>query len=605
MLISHSQWQCAFIWSTKASTNKPIHEPTFNPFLSSEPPKRKDHSNLRTLIAYPEDSLIANPKSTTKMSNQPEQQVPLQDFDDFLQNNPDFDFTDFDDLTTLETDNELHQTLDPESLTSISGFGAPQELFPIQPEPQIPQYPTPSISTGAHYHPQIGWYYPAPPPSQIPTHAMPYQPSMDMTPVSSVPVSQYTSGTSTPIPAVANPSRFEGTATSAPQAKRTRAPSKRKYGPSAFLDARAQGRNSVSNEDANFFSSNASRRDGRADPSAATLDMLFKRKTGRPDVVQACVCNDKGEERIKRPKNAFILYRLSRSGALVKKLGGFNNNQISKIAAQDWNNASAEEKAKFYKLAEEEKARHAQKYPNYKYKAGGGARAKFGSISCTCGAYEANISNFHAKTGGSADIVDSTEHDDDQDGSDAQGDDYVPPRQIRRIRRSPPARLANLPNKAPPNIDVASLGLPANQVAQAEQLLSGLKRKYELDNDGTVPEDAGLAKRRSPRSKRKSISYNEDDDEADDLDGLFDFDAAVKTPSSSHVDRSSDSPPAKNTRSRSRASIADDLIAENAPLEWTSPSDDEGDNIVVAMKPASRRTSSIGNGKSRKSPRRS
>ncbi|KAG9019770.1 hypothetical protein FRB90_007913 [Tulasnella sp. 427] len=73
------------------------------------------------------------------------------------------------------------------------------------------------------------------------------------------------------------------------------------------------------------------------------------------------------EGHIKRPKNAFILFRchMVETGAL----NGVENDhrKISKIAGRIWNTLSKEQKAPYERQARDEKERHHQRYPDYRY----------------------------------------------------------------------------------------------------------------------------------------------------------------------------------------------------------------------------------------------
>ncbi|KAF2862640.1 high mobility group box, partial [Piedraia hortae CBS 480.64] len=69
---------------------------------------------------------------------------------------------------------------------------------------------------------------------------------------------------------------------------------------------------------------------------------------------------------VKRPANAFILFRKAHSQAISRVVGG-DNGQISAIAGKMWKEASAEVKDEFYQRAKEEKERHAKLNPGYKY----------------------------------------------------------------------------------------------------------------------------------------------------------------------------------------------------------------------------------------------
>lgn len=64
---------------------------------------------------------------------------------------------------------------------------------------------------------------------------------------------------------------------------------------------------------------------------------------------------------------AFILYRQHHQAAVVAQNPGLANPEISKIIGEQWQNQPAEEKNRWKALAEEEKLRHQQQYPTYRY----------------------------------------------------------------------------------------------------------------------------------------------------------------------------------------------------------------------------------------------
>ena len=120
-------------------------------------------------------------------------------------------------------------------------------------------------------------------------------------------------------------------------------------------------------------------------------------RTGRGKeltIVQACVCIGR-QEHIKRPRNAFIIYRNQRGPAIRRK--GQLNPQVSKTVAQSWKCESEETTAKFYEMARKEKEAHRERHPEYKYSPGEASRKQFGSKGCTCGAYRANLANLVAE----------------------------------------------------------------------------------------------------------------------------------------------------------------------------------------------------------------
>ncbi|KAK5801265.1 hypothetical protein VI817_003477 [Penicillium citrinum] len=89
-------------------------------------------------------------------------------------------------------------------------------------------------------------------------------------------------------------------------------------------------------------------------------------KSGKEEYAsQWCLC--KPDPKIPRPRNAFILYRQHHQAAVVAHNPGLANPEISKIIGMQWRVLTEGEKNKWRALAEEEKARHAQQYPTYRY----------------------------------------------------------------------------------------------------------------------------------------------------------------------------------------------------------------------------------------------
>ncbi|KAK5099981.1 slightly ste11-like protein [Lithohypha guttulata] len=105
-----------------------------------------------------------------------------------------------------------------------------------------------------------------------------------------------------------------------------------------------------------------------------------------------CLCVP--DPKIPRPRNAFILYRQSQHAEVVKVNPGLPNPEISKIIGEQWQNLSPGEKDKWKAFAEQEKARHSQQFPDYryrpkrsgKYQSAGATQASTQSANCSkCG----------------------------------------------------------------------------------------------------------------------------------------------------------------------------------------------------------------------------
>ncbi|KAF2708241.1 hypothetical protein K504DRAFT_381956 [Pleomassaria siparia CBS 279.74] len=78
-----------------------------------------------------------------------------------------------------------------------------------------------------------------------------------------------------------------------------------------------------------------------------------------------CLCQP--EPKIPRPRNAFILYRQHHQHAIVARNPELANPEISKIIGEQWQAESEREKKVWQDLAQEEKARHSEQYPDYRY----------------------------------------------------------------------------------------------------------------------------------------------------------------------------------------------------------------------------------------------
>ncbi|ANZ78122.1 BA75_05243T0 [Komagataella pastoris] len=82
---------------------------------------------------------------------------------------------------------------------------------------------------------------------------------------------------------------------------------------------------------------------------------------------EKCSCKN-STNRIPRPRNAFILFRQKNHQALLEEGNVIRTNpEVSRELGRRWRNLSPEEKSYWNKSAEEEKRRHAERYPGYKY----------------------------------------------------------------------------------------------------------------------------------------------------------------------------------------------------------------------------------------------
>ncbi|KAG1448160.1 hypothetical protein G6F56_009026 [Rhizopus delemar] len=77
--------------------------------------------------------------------------------------------------------------------------------------------------------------------------------------------------------------------------------------------------------------------------------------------------SDGTNEKIPRPMNCFMIYRLERQREIVSECPGANHRDISKITAKWWKEMTKEEKQLYREKAEKKKNEHNKLYPNYKY----------------------------------------------------------------------------------------------------------------------------------------------------------------------------------------------------------------------------------------------
>lgn len=82
--------------------------------------------------------------------------------------------------------------------------------------------------------------------------------------------------------------------------------------------------------------------------------------------VPACKCKG-NPNRIRRPRNAFILFRQNYHHFLGSRLKNLTNVEISKEIGSLWRTLSPRERGYWKKLADIEKYNHSIQYPNYKY----------------------------------------------------------------------------------------------------------------------------------------------------------------------------------------------------------------------------------------------
>ncbi|QDS73707.1 hypothetical protein FKW77_003388 [Venturia effusa] len=82
-------------------------------------------------------------------------------------------------------------------------------------------------------------------------------------------------------------------------------------------------------------------------------------------IEKICLCQ--ADPKIPRPRNAFILYRQRHQQSIVAQHPRLPNPEISKIAGELWRAEPDHVKSEWKSLADEEKSRHAQQYPDYRF----------------------------------------------------------------------------------------------------------------------------------------------------------------------------------------------------------------------------------------------
>lgn len=87
-----------------------------------------------------------------------------------------------------------------------------------------------------------------------------------------------------------------------------------------------------------------------------------------PEHDEKCPFRTNGQPRIPRPRNAFILFRQHHHQAVLDEGNVIKTNpDVSRELGKRWRALDPEEKAYWNKLAEDEKKKHSEKYPGYRY----------------------------------------------------------------------------------------------------------------------------------------------------------------------------------------------------------------------------------------------
>ncbi|EMC95394.1 hypothetical protein BAUCODRAFT_72427 [Baudoinia panamericana UAMH 10762] len=105
--------------------------------------------------------------------------------------------------------------------------------------------------------------------------------------------------------------------------------------------------------------------DGEDEASEDTSATPTHSRGSSGEATHVCICQP--DPRIPRPRNAFILYRQHHQAQVASQHPGLANPEISKIIGEQWQSQLPEVKNRWKGLAEEEKLRHQQQYPTYRY----------------------------------------------------------------------------------------------------------------------------------------------------------------------------------------------------------------------------------------------
>ncbi|KAL7665113.1 hypothetical protein ABC855_g2368 [[Candida] zeylanoides] len=101
--------------------------------------------------------------------------------------------------------------------------------------------------------------------------------------------------------------------------------------------------------------------------SSTPASSFSGQSTGPYLATEKCTCKSNAN-RIPRPRNAFILFRQRyHQSVLDEGTVTRTNPEVSRELGRRWRNLSSDEKDYWNNLAEEEKATHARKFPNYRY----------------------------------------------------------------------------------------------------------------------------------------------------------------------------------------------------------------------------------------------
>jgi hypothetical protein len=477
----------------------------------------------------------------------------------------------------------------------------PQEVVPMQqpffpsPATLTPTQHLPAPPPGLAYHPQVGWYYPVAMPSQLPPpgqFGMAPPPAFAPLPgpmYSQAPVPQAPQINAAPVAKTAK----------RPEAKAASRGTKRKYGPSVYLEEqskrRANGDDSAPrpvSRDCDYGKhalAAPEQRPRALSGAAGAAGAAGAMKDMKTATIQHCRCsmaNDVARAHIPRPRNGFIIFRVmfsSRWHVSKEKKRGNANPNISIEAGKAWKDLGVKGQKKYKDQAAVEAAEHKLQYPHYHYNPKEKIQAKFGHPDCTCGAYQVNMIEFLRLKDGGATPPNKFM------GTESEDGDYAAPR-TRSVSRAN-SYQAPTAQMMPNNDFEFSFESPNGEWAALQDFNNAAE---EAD-----VEQPPAKKRRSSRNNKKSVHYA-DNTGVDDEDG-----ETTSTPTRKHRPSPiSTSRKSSNSSQISELNSADFKLTGNEsvasrtrsksmsedetelPTGLSSRSDslfdDDGDEIVVA-----------------------
>jgi hypothetical protein len=478
----------------------------------------------------------------------------------------------------------------------------PQEMIPMQqpffpsPATLTPTQVLPAPPPGLAYHPQVGWYYPAsqfPPPGQF---GIPPPPAFAPLPGPMYPQAPVPQASQTNAVPVAKPIKK-------PVAK-TAGGTKRKYGPSVYLEEQSKRR--ANGDDSGprpvsrdcDYGSHALPTPEKPRVLTGAAGAAGAMKDLKTATVQRCRCtlaNEVARAHIPRPRNGFIIFRVMFSSKWRTpkdaKRGNANPN-ISIEAGKAWQDLGARGQAKYKEQAAAEAAEHKQQYPEYHYNPKEKIQAKFGHPDCTCGAYQVNSIEYQRLRDEGATPPNKFTGTSE---AESEAGDYAAPR-TRSVSRAnsyqaPTAQM--LPN----NEFDFSFGSPNGAASLEWEALQDFNNVAE-EAEETDVEEPPAKKRRSSRNNKKSVHYadntivDEEDEETTTTTTRKHRPSPISTSrksSNSSQISSLNSADFKLTgnesvasRTRSKSTSEDETELPTGLSSPLSLFDDDGDDIVVA-----------------------